>query len=328
MGFYIIKRLAQGVLTLFLISVINFVIINLPSGDFADDLAARVAAGGSGLSYEQVEALRQRYGLDKPLYQQYFYWIGGMLQGDFGLSFEYNVPVAQLIGGEILLLTIVICGVAFLLSWVIGLPVGIYCATHRYSAIDHVVTFFTFLGMSFPHFLLALIAMYLAVAHFGIWAGGVFSPEYLTAPWSWTRFVDMLKHLWLPGVIVGFSDAVTIIRLTRGSMLDTIGQPYAMTARSKGLSERVVTWKHIFRVAANPLVSYLGLEFPRLIAGVIVTAIVLDLKIIGPIYYKALQTQDMYVAGAVLMLIGVLLVIGGIIADLLLAWVDPRVRYE
>lgn len=329
MGSYIVKRLAQGVFTLVLMSVVNFIIINLPAGDFVTDLSARIASGGGGgFSPEQVEVLRRHYGLDRPYWQQYFYWIGSLVRGEFGMSFEYNVSVLRLIGGDILLLTLVVCGAAFLVSWTIGIPVGVYCATHRYSFMDQVVTFFSYLGMSIPTFLMALIAMYVGIVLFGRWVGGLFSPEYATAPWSWARVADLLKRLWLPAFIVGWADSVYVIRLTRGSMLDTIRQPFTLTARAKGIPERWVTWKHVFRVAANPLVSFLGLQFPRLIAGVIITAIVLDLKVIGPIYYKALQTQDMYVAGAVLMFIGILLVLGAIVADLLLAWVDPRIRYE
>ena len=327
---YLLKRLASGLVTLWIISVINFIIINLPAGDFVDDLAARMASGGgSGLSIEGIEALRSRFGLDKPLYLQYFYWIGNLLRGDLGMSFEYNVPVSELLGGDVLLLTLAVCGAALILSWAIGISLGVYTSLHPYSPLDYLATFIAYLGMSCPHFLLALVAMYIGISIFHMQSvGGLFSPQYVSAPWTWARFVDFMKHLWLPVLIVGFSDAVSILRLTRGSMMDTLGQPYILTARSKGLSEKAVIWKHVFKVAVNPLISYMGFEFPRLIGGVIVTAIVLNLPIIGPFYYKALLTQDMYVAGAVLMFIGVLLVVGGVFADLLLAYVDPRIRYE
>lgn len=327
---YLLKRLVSGLVTLWIISIINFIIINLPAGDFVDDLAARMASGGgSGLSIEGIEALRARFGLDKPLYQQYFYWIGNLLRGDLGMSFEYNIPVSQLLGGDVLLLTLAVCGAAVILSWGVGISLGVYTSLKPYSLPDYLATFVAYLGMSFPHFLLALAAMYIGVSVFHMQSvGGLFSPQYISAPWTWARFVDFMKHLWLPVLIVGFSDAVSILRLTRGSMMDTLGQPYILTARSKGLHERAVIWRHVFKVAVNPLISYMGFEFPRLIGGVIVTAIVLNLPIIGPFYYKALLTQDMYVAGAVLMFIGVLLVVGGIFADLLLACVDPRIRYE
>lgn len=327
---FLFKRIISGLFTLLVISIVDFVIINLPPGDFVDDLVARMASGGgSGLSLESIEALRARFGLNKPLYQQYFYWISNLMRGDLGLSFEYNTPVGQLLGGDVLITTLAVCGMALILSWLVGVIIGVYSALRPHSILDGFATFLAYLGMSFPHFLLALIVMYIEMRFFQLHdLGGLFSPQYMTAPWTWARVVDFVKHIWLPVIIVGFSDAVTILRLARGSMLDTLGEPYILTARAKGLQEKSVIWKHAFKIAVNPLISYMGFELPRLISGVIITAIVFNLPLIGTFYYKALLTQDMYVAGAVLMFIGILLVVGGLLADVLLALVDPRVRYE
>jgi len=325
---YFIRGILRGSITLFLISIVGFIIINLPAGDFVDDLEARLSAGGSALSRDQVGKIRENYGLDRPYYQQYFYWLSGLVRGDLGISFQYNVPVSKLIGGERVLLTLIVCGATLAFVWILGVPIGVYSATHKYSFGDNLATFFAFVGLSIPNFLLALTILIIGVFYLG-WGhvGGLFSPEYAQAPWSWGRFVDMLKYLWMPVIVVGTAELATVVRIMRGNLLDVINQPYIQTARAKGIHERLVIYKHAVRVAINPLISLMGMQFPRLISGVIITAIVLDLNVIGPVFYKALQTQDMYVAGAVLMLIGVLLVIGNFLADLALAWVDPRIRY-
>jgi len=326
---YFVNRVVYAVVTLLIISVVGFIIINLPAGDFIDYLTARMAAGGAHITEEQIESLRDRYKLDRPKYQQYFYWVYNMLRGDMGISFEYNVPVTKLIGMERILMTLVVGGATLIFVWLLGIPIGVYTATHQYSIGDNIATFFAFLGLSIPNFLLALTIMFVGVFHFG-WTdpGGLFSAQYQDAVWSFARFVDLLKNLWMPVVVVGTAQLAYVVRMMRGNLLDVVNEPFTQTARAKGLKERVVIWKHVMRVAINPMISVFGMQFPRLISGVIVTAIVLDLKIIGPVFYKALQTQDMYVAGAVLMLIGVLLVIGNFFADFVLAWVDPRIRYR
>jgi len=325
---FLARRFVAALVTLLIISIMGFTIINLPAGDFVDYLTARMAAGGSHISQEQITSLRKKYGLDKPLYQQYFYWMYNMMRGDMGISFQYNVPVTQLIGGERLVLTLVVCGATLVFVWVIGLPIGVYSATHQYSIGDNIATFFAFLGLSIPNFLLALAILFVGVFYFG-WThpGGLFSPYYADAAWSFGKFVNMLRHLWMPVVVVGTAQLAYVVRMMRGNLLDVINEPFTQTARAKGLKEGKVIWRHALRVAINPMISLIGMQFPRLISGVIVTAIVLDLKVIGPVFYKALTTQDMYVAGAVLMLIGVLLVVGNFFADLALAWVDPRIRY-
>ena len=326
MGRFIIARVLNGILTLFIISIVNFIIIQLPPGDYVTFLTA--SSSEAHLSADQIHALRKQYGLDKPYYVQYLIWIAGLLRGDLGRSFEYNIPVSKLIGGQQFELTLIICALALLFTWVFAVPAGVYSAVHQYSMGDNILTVLGFLGLAIPHFLLALIYLFIATFWLHMHPGGLFSSAYLGAPWSFGRFIDLLKHIWPAVLIVGAGQTAQVLRIMRGNLLDILNQPYIRTARAKGVKEMVVIYKHAVRIAINPLISLLGMQLPNLVGGVIITAIVLNMHILGPIYYGALTSQDMYVSGAILMFIAVLLIVGNLFADLLLVWMDPRIRYE
>ena len=322
---FIIVRIINSILILFIISIVNFIIIQLPPGDYVTFLTA--SSSEAHLSADQIKALRKQYGLDKPYYIQYFIWIKGLLHGDLGRSFEYNIPVAKLIGGQQFELTLIICALALLFAWLFAVPAGIYSAVHQYSVGDNILTVLGFLGLAIPHFLLALFYLFVATFWFHMHPGGLFSSAYLDAPWSFGRFVDLMQHIWPAVLIVGAGGTAQVLRIMRGNLLDILNQPYIQTARAKGVKESIVIYKHAVRIAINPLISLFGMQFPSLVGGVIITAIVLNMHILGPIYYGALTSQDMYVSGAILMFIAVLLIGGNFLADLLLMWVDPRIRY-
>jgi peptide/nickel transport system permease protein len=324
---FIIRRLFHSILLLFVTSIVVFAIITLPPGDYLTTKVAQLERQGSQNAAAQLAGLRVRYGLDKPLYVQYWLWASHFVQGDFGESFDYNRPVSSLIG-ESLLLTMVISIATLVVSWLIAIPIGVYGATHQYSPLDQLFTFLSFIGLATPGFLLALILMVVAVYVFGSSVGGLFSPEMQNQPWSVAKVVDLLKHLWLPILLIGMSGTAELVRIMRGNLLDVMGQQYVLSARGRGLSERIVTWKHAVRMAINPLISLLGLQFPSIISGSIIISIVLGLPTTGPVLYRALRAQDMYLAGSFLMLLSVMLIVGNFIADLLLAWADPRITYS
>tara|TARA_Y100000588_G_scaffold277289_1_gene293753 strand:- start:384 stop:1334 length:951 start_codon:yes stop_codon:yes gene_type:complete len=313
--------------TLIVISILSFVIIQLPPGDFFDSLQAQLAESDSKADQEAFTALREQYHLDQPLWKQYLYWVGGCIQGDFGYSFEWRRPVSELIA-ERLGLTFIMSFGSLLFMWFLAIPIGIYSARNRLSPGDYLLTFLAFIGLCVPGFVIALIAMYVSVFWFGGSAGGLFSPEYLYAPWSLARIWDLLQHLWVPVLVIGAAGTATMMRLMRTSMLDVLGEPYITTARAKGLAERWVIYKYAVRVAINPMISILGMQIPQLVSGSIIVAIVLGLPTTGPLFYRALETQDMYLAGTFLMLLAVLLLLGNLLADILLAWADPRIRLD
>jgi peptide/nickel transport system permease protein len=313
--------------TLIVISILSFVIIQLPPGDFFDSLQAQLAESDSKADQEAFTALREQYHLDQPLWKQYLYWVDGCLQGDFGYSFEWRRPVSELIA-ERLGLTFIMSFGSLLFMWFLAIPIGIYSARNRLSPGDYLLTFLAFIGLCVPGFVIALIAMYVSVFWFGGSAGGLFSPEYLYAPWSLARIWDLLQHLWVPVLVIGAAGTATMMRLMRTSMLDVLGEPYITTARAKGLAERWVIYKYAVRVAINPMISILGMQIPQLVSGSIIVAIVLGLPTTGPLFYRALETQDMYLAGTFLMLLAVLLLLGNLLADILLAWADPRIRLD
>jgi len=313
--------------TLFAISVMVFVIIQLPPGDFFDSLQAQLAESDSQADQEAFDALRRQYHLDEPLWKQYLHWVRGCLSGDFGYSFEWRRPVSELIA-ERLGLTFLMAAGALGFMWFVALPIGIYSARHRYSFGDYALTFLAFVGLCVPGFVVALVAMYVSVFWFGGSAGGLFSPLYKYAPWSLARVWDLLKHLWVPVVVIGAAGTASLTRIMRTSMLDVLDEQYITTARAKGLAERWVIYKYAVRVAINPMISILGLQMPQLVSGSIIVAIVLGLPTTGPLFYRALETQDMYLAGAFLMLLAVLLLLGNLMADILLAWADPRIRLD
>ena len=324
---YILRRIFGMIPTLFVVSILVFIIIQLPPGDFMTSLQAEVAATGGGQDSRTLDALRQRYGFDQPMYIQYLKWIAGFPRGDFGYSLEWNAPVWDLIAGR-LAFTILLGGLALILMWVVAVPIGIYSATHQYSLGDNAFTFLGFLGLSLPDFLLALVYMVVASLVFGMSASGLFSQAMESAPWSIAKFLDFLKHLWAPVLILGAAGTAELIRIMRGNMLDVLGQQYITTARAKGLKERVVINKYAVRMAINPLVSVLGMQIPKMISGSIIIGVVLSIPSVGPIFLRALTTQDMYLAGSLLLFMTVLLLIGNLLADIALAWIDPRIRYE
>jgi peptide/nickel transport system permease protein len=325
---FIIRRVFYALIMLIVVSFVSFIIITLPSGDFMDQKIAELEARGDRSATMRVDELRARYGLDKPLLTQYWLWITNFVQGDFGLSFEYDRPVRELIGQR-LALSIVLSLATLTLTWAIAIPVGVYSAVNQYSIGDQIATTIAFIGIGIPGFLLALVVLYVAIVILQQDVVGLFSREFQDAPWSLAKIWDLLKHLWVPALIGAVTGTAGTIRIMRGNLLDTFGQAFIEAARARGLKHRTVIWKHAVRMAITPLVIILGTEaFPGILAGNILVEVVLGLPTIGPLYIRALLTQDIYMAGTVLVLIVFLLLIGNVITDLVLAWIDPRVRID
>ena len=324
---FLTRRIMYMVPTLLLVSITTFVIIQLPPGDYLDSLAAEM--GEAGVDNTAVlESLRRQYGLGEPVYVQYFKWIRGiLLEGDFGLSFEKNRPVTDLIWDR-LGWTFGISVMTLLFIWMTALPIGIYSAVRKYSVGDYVATFFGFIGLAIPNFLLALVMMYVAFKFFGQSVGGLVSPEYIGEPWTWDKFVDLLKHIWMPIVVVGTSGAAALIRIMRANLLDELYRPYVVTARAKGMTEFQLLLRYPVRVALNPFISTIGWILPTLVSGEIIVAVVMNLPTTGPLLLRALLVQDMYLAGSLILIVSMLTVIGTLISDVLLAMVDPRIRYQ
>jgi len=323
---YIIRRLLTMIPTLIAISIISFVIIQLPPGDFLTTYVAQLHASGEMMDQAEFDALQQRWGLDEPLYMQYLRWAWNFLHGDFGHSFEWNRPVSSLIA-ERIPLTILISACTMLFTWAVALPIGIYSAVRQYSWVDYLLTFIGFIGLATPNFLFALVLLWVSYAYLGMSVGGLFSPEFADAPWTVAKLVDLLKHLWIPVLIVGTAHTAKFIRIMRGNLLDELKKPYVVTARAKGLSETRLILKYPVRVAINPLISTIGWTLPELVSGIAITAVVLNLPTSGPLLLGALLSQDMHLAGAFIMLLSFLTVVGTLLSDLLLAWVDPRIRF-
>jgi peptide/nickel transport system permease protein len=323
---YIARRLGLGLFTIWVISALTFLIIQLPPGDFATTYQARLAQGGTDSAADVVAKFRADYGLDQPLYVQYFKWVGQVVQGNLGVSLDLNRPVSDVIGGR-LVLTVIVSVSAIVFTWLLALPIGIYSAVRRYSLGDYVLTFAGFVGLAIPNFLLALALMYFAFSLFGLSVGGLYSPEYETAPWSLAKAFDLLKHLVIPAIVLGAAGTAHLIRIMRANLLDELSKPYVITARAKGLSERRLIAKYPVRVALNPFASSIGFLFPQIVSGGIIVAIVLSLPTVGPTLLSALQAQDMFLAGAILLLVGVLTVIGTLVSDIVLMWLDPRIRH-
>ena len=325
---FIVRRLFYLIPTLIAISIISFAIIQLPPGDFLTSYVAGLRQQGENIDESELASLRQRYGLGQPVYVQYGKWISGIvLRGDWGQSMEWQKPVKELIW-ERLGLTIVLSLSALLVSWFIAIPIGVYSATHQYSWLDYTMTTFSFIGLGMPGFLLALIILFLAQSRLGLNVGGLFSEEYILAPWSWARVVDMLKHLWVPMLILALNSTAGGIRITRANLLDELNKPYVETARAKGVKETKLIWKYPVRVALNPFFSTVGWSLASLVSGATLIAIVLSLQTTGPMMLRALTSQDMYLAGSFLFLLSALTVIGTLISDILLALVDPRIRLD
>ncbi len=321
------KRLLYMLVTLILVSIIGFIIINLPPGSFLDFYMGELEAQGTETSLEQIRHLERRYNLNDPVFIQYFRWISGFIKGDFGQSFLYNRPVGEMIFSR-LGYTVLISSLTLLFTWLIALPIGIYSAVNKHTAGDNIFTFIGFLGLSIPNFLLALIFMVIAALVFNQSVGGLFSEAYRDAGWSIGKLLDLLKHLWIPVIVVGTAGTASLIRIMRGNLLDILNQQYIVTARAKGLSERIVIYKHAVKNSLHPLIMQLGMSFPTIISGTTVVAIVLSLPTIGPLYYRALNAQDMFLAGTLLMFMSIMLVIGNLLADIMLMLIDPRIRYD
>ena len=312
--------------TLLLISLVSFVIIQLPRGDFLTSYIAQLAASGESVDQDVIDSLEKRYGLDQPITVQYIKWIWGFINGDFGQSFEWNQPVRRLIGDR-LAFTIMISLITLVFTYAISIPIGIYSATHQYSVGDYSATTIGFIGLATPNFLLALILMYLGYKYFNTSVGGLFSNEYLEAGWSIGKMIDLLKHLWVPVVVVGTAGTAGLIRVMRANLLDEIRKQYVVTARAKGVSERKLLFKYPTRLALNPLISSVAWLLPRIISGATITSVVLSLPTTGPLLLRALLSQDMYLAGTFVMFLASLTVIGTLVSDVLLAWIDPRIRF-
>lgn len=322
----IVKRLIWMIPTLFVISIISFTIIQLPPGDYLTSYITALQETGEEPDAAEIAALRERYALDEPVYIQYFNWLGGLIKGDMGMSFEWNRPVNDLIG-ERLALTMIISIVTLLFTWAVAIPIGIYSAVKQYSFGDYLFTFVGFIGLATPNFLLALVFMYVGYSVFDVSAGGLFSAEYQNAPWSLTKFGDLLAHLWIPVIVIGTAGTAGLIRVMRGNLLDELRKQYVVTAQAKGLRRWKLLLKYPVRVALNPLISTVGWVLPSIVSGAVITAVVLDLPTTGPLLLRALMNQDMYLAGSMVMMLAVLTVIGTLISDLLLLWLDPRIRY-
>lgn len=325
---FIVKRLLWMLPFLIAISFLSFVLIQLPPGDYVTTYIATLAASNEIVDQNTAADLRNRFGLDQPMIVQYWKWISNIIfRGDFGLSFEWQQPVGDLIW-ERMALTLVLTFSTLLVTWGIALPIGVFSAVKKYSIGDYVVTFLSFLGLAVPSFLLALVLMYIAAVEFGQSVGGLFSEQYLMAPWSFAKVVDMLQHLWIPVIILAVSGTASLIRVMRANMLDELNRPYVTTARAKGLSEFTLLVKYPMRLALNPFISTIAWLLPNLVSGSIIVAIVLSLPTAGPLLLQSLMSQDMYLAGAFILLICTLTVLGSLISDILLALVDPRIRLE
>jgi peptide/nickel transport system permease protein len=324
---YIARRIVLAIFTVWAVSVLAFVIIQLPPGDYITSYIAQMAATGSIVSEQEAENLRIQYGLDQPMYVQYLKWMTMILQGNFGQSMEWRRPVVEVIGDR-LWLTMIVSFAALFLTWVLALPIGIYSAVRQYSLGDYTFTLIGFIGLAVPNFLLALVILYIGFVFFDAHIGGLFSVEYQDAPWSLARLWDLAKHLPIPALILGLAGTAQQIRIMRANLLDELRKPYVVTARAKGLSEAKVIAKYPVRVALNPFASTIGYLFPYIVSGSIIVSLVLSLPTVGPLLLKALIAQDMFLAGTIVLMLGVMTVIGTLISDILLVWIDPRIRLE
>ncbi len=322
---YIGKRLLIMIPLLLLLSIVVFIIIQLPPGDFLTSYINNLEAQGQHVTEELKEQLRMRFGLDDSMIVQYFNWIGNMLKGDLGYSFQWNRSVNELIGDR-LVTTVLLSLSSILLIWIIALPLGFYSATHKYSLLDYGVTTVSFFGMSLPDFLVSLLILWFYYMGTGKFGGGLYSDEYLNQPFSWGKFVDMLGHVWMPYLVVVVTSTASMIKSFRANLLDELNKPYVRTARAKGVSNIKLIVKYPVRIAMIPFVSTIGWMLPTLISGQTVIAIVMNLPTVGPLLLDALKSQDMYLAGSIVFILGVLTMVGTLISDILLALTDPRIR--
>jgi peptide/nickel transport system permease protein len=324
---YIAQRLLLLPFLMLIYSFVIFVIIKAPPGDFLTAYVANLSASGTSITAEAIQGLRHDYGLDQPFIIQYLRWLQNLVHGNMGLSLEYQRPNLDLIR-EQLVLTIALALMSFVLTWVIAVPAGIYSATHQRSVIDHVFTVVNYIGVATPNFMLALILMWFAFSYFGISVTGLFSPEYVDAPWSFGRLLDLLGHIWLPAIVLGIAGTARLTRIMRANLLDELHKPYVMTARAKGMREWRLVLRYPVRLALNPLISTIGWYLPALFSGSLIVATVMNLPNIGPLLLRALVNQDMYLAGGILLIYSFLTIVGTLLSDVLLAMVDPRIRME
>ena len=324
---YIVRRLFYMMITLALVSVAGFAIITLPPGDFLSTHLRQLGLTGTTLSEAELQNMRAYYGLDKPGYMQYFVWVGNLLRGDLGESYAFRIPVAELVGDR-LPLTVLVSVLTIALTFALAIPIGIYTATHQYSFGDYTATVFGFVGLATPNFMLALLLMWISLAWFDFPITGLFSSEYLDQPWSVAKFLDMMLHLPVAIVVVATAGTAGLIRVMRSSLLDEMQKQYVITARSKGLLERTLRFKYPVRIAINPIISGIGGIFPEIVSGTIITAIVLNLPTVGPLLFRALTMEDMQLASSIVMVLAVLTIIGVFVSDMMLLWIDPRIRYE
>lgn len=323
---FIAGRLLLFIPTLIAISIVTFMLIQLPPGDYVSSYLMELEQAGQEVTDELAMALRRRYGMDQPIVVRYFKWIGNiLLRGDFGYSMQWNRPVSDLIWERIGWTMAISLG-TMLFTWIVAFPIGVYSAMHQYSALDYVFTLIGFVGQSIPNFLIALVFMWLGYRWFGLELGGLFSEPFREAPWSWAKLVDLINHLWVPMIVLGTAGTAGLIRTLRANLLDEVRKPYVVTARAKGMSERGAIWKYPVRVAINPFISATAYMLPGLISGATIVSIVLSLPTTGPMQLRALMSQDMYLAGSFLLILSALTVLGTLISDILLAWVDPRIR--
>lgn len=322
---YLVRRVLVMIPTLLVISVLVFVIIQLPEGDYLSTYIAELESQGESVSKEKIAFLRQQYGLDQPPVVQYFTWMFGMLQGDFGYSFEYSLPVKDVVGDR-LFLTFLVSFFTIVFTWVVSFPIGVYSATHQYSWADHSLTFLGFLGLATPNFLLALVLLYVANVHFGTSIGGLMDPVYADQPMSWAKFLSVMEHLWIPVVVIGTSGTAGMIRRLRANLLDELQKQYVITARAKGVPAFRLLVKYPLRMALNPFIADIGNLLPQVVSGAAIVSVVLSLPTTGPMLLSALRSQDMYLAGSFLMFLSLLTVVGMFLSDLALAALDPRIR--
>jgi peptide/nickel transport system permease protein len=323
---YTVRRVLMMIPTLLAISVIVFVIIQLPPGDYFTTYLNELQSRGESVDPNKIAFLKQQYGFDRPLYQQYFIWVGGLLQGDLGYSFEHELPVSTVIGDR-LLMTFIVSFATIVFTWIVAFPIGVYTAVRQYSLGDYSLTFIGFIGLATPNFLLALVLQYAAHVWFGISIGGLMDPQYIDQPWSLDKIGSVLAHLWIPVIVIGTSGTAGMIRRLRANLLDELQKQYVVTARAKGMPPLRALCKYPLRMALNPFIADIGTLLPQIISGAAIVSVVLSLPTTGPMLLRALQSQDMFLAGSFLMFLATFTVIGTLLSDLALAVLDPRIRF-
>ncbi len=324
---YIVRRLLIMVPTLLAISALVFLIIQLPPGDFFETMINQIRARGESVDLQRIEFLKQQYGFDRPMWEQYLVWVWGLVRGDMGYSFEYELPVNEVVGDR-LYLTVLVSFSTIVFTWIVSFPIGLYSAARQYSWGDYTLTFVGFIGLATPNFLLALVLLYIANVMFGTSVGGLMDTQYVDQPWTWGKFFSVLEHLWIPVIVIGTSGTAAMIRRLRANLLDELEKQYVVTARAKGLSPLRLLIKYPFRIAMNFFIADIGSMLPSVISGAAVVEIVLSLPTTGPMLLGALQSQDMYLAGSFLMFLAFLTVIGVLVSDMALAMLDPRIRLQ